>query len=121
MAHAHPQRSQLRALRLARRARLALAALPLLLALGGCPTGTPRHLPRLGELALTCQPEDALVYVDDRYQGSVLALRQAPLSLPEGAHRLEVRRDGYFTHYAEVTVVHGVRQRLQVQLRKEPY
>jgi hypothetical protein len=70
---------------------------------------------------IRCEPGDALVYVDDQYQGSVKALAARPLMLPEGSHRIEIRRDGYFSHFAEVTNAKGVQQRLEVKLRKEPY
>jgi hypothetical protein len=41
--------------------------------------------------------------------------------VPEGPHRVEIRRDGYFPHFVELTAAKGVRQRLEVKLRKEPY
>lgn len=86
---------------------------------GPRPTDT---LPRLvGGLQIECDPADALIYVDDKYLGSVKGLKQRPLKLTEGTHRIELRREGYFAHYAEVTVVKGVQQRLQVKLRKEPF
>ena len=48
-------------------------------------------------------------------------LQKRPLALAAGTRRLEVRRDGYFAHYAEVTIAKGVRQRLEIKLRKEPF
>lgn len=75
----------------------------------------------LSGLLVVCQPPDALIYVDDRYMGSVKGLDKRPLKLPEGTRRVELRREGYFAHYGEVKLVRGVRQRLQVVLRKEPF
>jgi hypothetical protein len=90
-------------------------------ALAGCPPpGTPPARP-LGGLAVACEPDDAQLFVDDRFVGSVASLRQRSLQLPEGLHRIELRRDGFFPHFAEVTTVKGVRQKLEVRLRKEPY
>lgn len=66
-------------------------------------------------------PKDAQVFVDDRYQGTIVALAGRPLSLRAGVRRLEVRRAGYFAAYHEVTIVRGVRQKLTIDLRKEPF
>lgn len=70
-------------------------------------------------IAIVCDPADALLFVDDRYVGTVAGLRGRPLPLAEGSHRIEVRRDGYHAHYAEISIAKGVRQRLEVKLRKE--
>jgi hypothetical protein len=75
----------------------------------------------VGGLLVHCEPADAAVYVDDRFQGSASSLRSQPLTLAEGFHRVEIRKDGYFPHFAEVTIAKGVRQRLDVELRKEPF
>jgi len=75
----------------------------------------------LAGLLLACEPQDSTVYVDDKYMGSVKGLNERPLMLTEGVHRVEVRRDGYFAHFAEVKIVKGVRQQLTVKLRKEPF
>jgi len=75
----------------------------------------------LGGLQIACEPADALLYVDDRYMGSVASLAKRPLPLPVGPHRLELRSEGHFAHFAEITVAKGVRHRLEVKLRKEPY
>lgn len=96
------------------------AALSVLL--GACPTpgpGTPTR-PLVG-VELRCEPDDALVYVDDQYRGSARVLASRTLMVPEGPHRVEIRRDGYFPHFVEITAAKGVKQRLEVKLRKEPY
>jgi len=88
--------------------------------LGGCgPASPPTEVRPVGGVGIVCEPTDALLFVDDRYVGTVAGLRGRPITLLEGPHRIELRRDGYFAHYADVTVVKGVRQRLQVVLRRE--
>ena len=74
-----------------------------------------------GHLLLSCEPSDAILFVDDRLQGSVAALQKKPLVLPEGMHRLEFRREGYFAHFSEVRLVKATKHRLEIKLRKEPY
>lgn len=74
-----------------------------------------------GGLVVICEPQDALIYVDEKYLGATSGLKARPLQLSAGVHRIELRRDGYFTHFAEVTIEPGVRQRLTVKLRKEPF
>lgn len=104
---------------------LLMAALLLLLGVAGVscgPKGPGELHPRtLQGLLIQCEPADAAVYVDDRYIGSVKGLDRKALPLEPGTHRLELRRDGYFSHFSEVKVVAGVRQRIQVTLRKEPF
>jgi hypothetical protein len=96
--------------------------LTVLLTSAACQVGPALPSPRpLGGLLLTCAPEDALVYIDDTYQGTAAAASKRPLALPAGTYRVEVRRDGYFSHFAEVVISKGVQQRLEVKLRKEPF
>jgi len=100
----------------------ALVGGALLVLCQGCPTGAAPPRPRpLGGLVVRCQPADAMIYVDDHLEGSASSFGQRPLALPLGFHRVEIRRDGYYPYFAEVTVVEGVRQQLEVQLRREPF
>ncbi len=94
-----------------------------LLCLSSCKTTNPvPSQPRsLGGLVIRCEPMDAKIFVNDQYLGQVSALTKQPLHLPAGLHRVEIRRDGFFSHYTEVTIDKGVRQKLTVKLRKEPY
>ena len=55
-----------------------------------------------GELRLSVSPDDASVYVDDRFLGSARQLQT--LSLAPGAHRIEVVRPGYRTTERTVEV-----------------
>jgi hypothetical protein len=99
-----------------------LGAAGLLVLCQGCPTGTPTQGPRpLGGLVVRCQPADAMVYVDDHLEGSASSFSRRPLALALGFHRVEMRREGYFPHFAEVTLVAGGHERLEVQLRREPF
>lgn len=105
---------------LLRCASLAALLLPAL-ALVGCP-GPPKPRARpVGGLVIECKPKTAQVFVDDRYQGTVAALRGRPLILLVGSRRIELRLDGYFSSYHDVKVVRGVRQKLSVVLRQEPF
>jgi hypothetical protein len=84
------------------------------------PPAQPIMRPLAG-LRIVCEPPGATLFVDDRYVGVVGRLGKQPLMLPEGLHRLELRHDGYFAHFAEVTLAKGVGQRLEVKLRREPF
>lgn len=101
-------------------ARGALVAL-LLVSCSGCP-GRGDVDPRLlGRLIIVSDPPEALIFVDDRYLGTVRGLRGRALALRPGTRRLEVRREGYFAFYADVKIARGVRKRLVIKLRKEPF
>ena len=75
----------------------------------------------LGRLRVGCVPADAMLYVDGRFLGTVASLKGRAVALPEGLRRVEVRRQGYFSHLAEVQVAKGARRRLDVRLRKQPF
>jgi len=101
--------------------RSVIVVVALLIASGCGPAApSPRALPA-GGLVVVSDPPDAMLFVDDKYVGTVASLKGKPVMLAKGTHRIEVRRDGYFAHYAEVTVAEGVQQRLEVQLRQEPF
>jgi hypothetical protein len=97
-----------------------LLLLSLLFEMACGPPRGPQTRP-VGGLEIVCEPEDALLYVDDKYLGTASGLKIRPLKLAAGPHRIELRREGYFTHFAEVTITTGVRQKLRVKLRKEPF
>ncbi|MCK5796951.1 MAG: PEGA domain-containing protein [Deltaproteobacteria bacterium] len=89
--------------------------------LGACPGPPPLRARPSGGLVILCKPKSAQIFVDDRYQGTVGAVAGRSLPLAVGVHRIELRKDGYFGVYREVTVVRGVRQTISVILRKEPF
>jgi hypothetical protein len=93
----------------------------LLFMLFGCGPAPEAAKLTLGGLAIRCDPPDAVLFVDDKYMGTVGSLKGRAVKLPEGVHRIEVRKEGYFSHFAEVKVAKGVRQQLEVALRKEPF
>lgn len=104
--------------------RACLLVLPLSLLVASCGPSVPNTGAKVRPLAgllVICDPQDAMIYVDDKYMGSVKGLGRRPLMLSDGVHRVEVRRDGYFAHFTEVTVAKGVRQQLKLKLRKEPF
>lgn len=72
-------------------------------------TGPPR-------LAITTTPPGALVLVDDKLVG----LTPTEQTLLEGRHTVQIRLDGYVTDQRRVDLVPGVRERLDVPLRREP-
>jgi PEGA domain len=100
---------------------LAALALPLLISAACGPHTGVKSAQALGGLLMACEPADALLYVDDKYMGTVAGLATKPLALPVGPHRLELRKEGYFAHFAEITVAKGLRHKLEVKLRKEPF
>ncbi len=113
-----------------REARAALSGLAALALLAGCaaheqpPTvARARQLlddtgRRRGNVVLRCSPADAEVLLDGVTQGlcSDFAPLSAGLSVGEGLHAIEVRRDGYwpYTTYVEP---HNARATLRAELR----
>ncbi len=97
--------------------RLALAMIVPLLAVGACRSAPPA--PPSGRLWLELSPPQANVLIDDKP-----LLRQADgtlrVSLPAGAHRVEVYTPGYFHAYRDVTVAAALTTRLKVALRADP-
>jgi hypothetical protein len=58
---------------------------------------------------------DAQVYVDGRFVASLDALRGG-IALEPGHHRIELRREDYFSAYAELTVARATRTPLSLEL-----
>ena len=67
-------------------------------------------------LAITSTPPGALVLVDNKLVG----LTPIEQTLLEGDHLVQLRLDGYVTDERRVDLVPGVRERLDVPLRREP-
>lgn len=74
-----------------------------------------------GKLIVRAQPADAMLFVDDRYVGTIEGLKARAILIALGRRRIELRRKGYFAHYAEVWAKLNHVQRLQIQLRKRPF
>ena len=59
-----------------------------------------------GTLAIRVQPADAVVLIDgERWQSS--GLDRLIVEVPEGPHRIEIRKDGFDTYTADVTAMPG--------------
>jgi hypothetical protein len=68
------------------------------------------------ELRLFVQPDDASVYVDDRFRG--IARRLARLSLAPGRHRVQVARPGFRSADRDVYVEPDRAVSLQIELER---
>ena len=68
---------------------------------------------RLGTVTVNVQPNDAMVYVDDRARGT----GKKSLRLSSAPHRIEVRRQGYESWSRTVTPRPGYPQTLTARLR----
>jgi len=73
-----------------------------------------------GQLQVTCNVPDARVYVDEVFRGRAAELEHGVLAVPSGNRRVEVRADGWFTAYRDVTVPHAGRAGVDVALRRVP-
>jgi hypothetical protein len=73
-----------------------------------------------GQLAVACNVPEARVYVDDVFRGRAAELSGGAMLVPSGARRIEVRADGWFTAYRDVTVPHAGRAAVNVALRRVP-
>ena len=73
-----------------------------------------------GQLAVACNVPEARVYVDDVFRGRAAELAAGALLVPSGARRVEVRADGWFTAYRDVSVPHAGRATVDVELRRVP-
>jgi hypothetical protein len=66
-------------------------------------------------VVIRCEVEDATVWVDGHYIQEVGAMRGG-VRVKAGIHRLEVRHDEFFSHYAELELAPGERRVLDVNL-----
>ena len=72
-----------------------------------------------GTLAIRVQPGDAEVVVDGETWEAPDASERLVLELPEGEHRVEVRKDGYSTYASSVRIRAGDTTTLNVSLARE--
>ena len=73
------------------------AALLLLLAcLSGCATMGLKSAVDLRVTVAPGTPEQALVYIDEQYVGTLAAVAARGVRIPEGKHRFTVEKAGYF-------------------------
>jgi hypothetical protein len=87
----------------------------------GCATTGAKPVVRAdAQLAVACNVPDARVYVDDVFRGRAIELAHGALLVPSGARRVEVRADGWFTAYRDVSVPHAGHAYVEVDLRRVP-
>jgi len=58
---------------------------------------------------------DAALWIDGSYVGT-LGLLRGGVAVEPGPHRVEIRHDDYFSHYAEITLASRERKRFQIEL-----
>jgi len=87
--------------------------------LAGCHGGAPRDPSRPAAddaiVKLAVDVDDAALWVDGRFVGPVGGLRGG-VALAPGKHRIELRHDDYWSHYAELDLVPRQRVTLDVDL-----
>jgi hypothetical protein len=85
--------------------------------LAGCGASTRGRGPDRNDAIIRVAAEvpDAELWVNDRFVGHVRSLRGG-VALSPGAHRIEIRHDGYHTHYEVLTVAARERRTLTVDL-----
>lgn len=59
---------------------------------------------------------DASVFVDGRFIGPIGVLKGGIAVVP-GKHRIEVRRDDYFSRYVELDLQRAERKKLEIELK----
>jgi PEGA domain len=69
-------------------------------------------------VVVTSNVSDAQIWVDGRYIGP-LALVHAGLALDPGHHRIELRRDDYFSRYADLAVTRAERKTLELEMKPQ--
>jgi hypothetical protein len=94
---------------------VALAAAALLAACGPPPAPASEVTPSDAIVYVKTNVADADLYVDGRLVGRVGLLRGG-VAVDAGTHRLELRRDDYFSTYLEVKVAKAERKRVDMEL-----
>ena len=71
------------------------------------------------KLQVIAEPEDARVYVDERFVATGRVLAQRPRELRTGEHRVSIQAPGYFPHDVEVDLPPGTTT-IEIRLRPIP-
>lgn len=71
-----------------------------------------------GLLRLEVEPPTAEVYIDSEYRGVVEGWAAQTIPVEAGAHRIELRADGYMTQRFDITV--GAGEEVTLELAMEP-
>src|SRR5207302_481352 len=74
------------------------------------PQGPPQNRSEFGTLNLRVQPEDALVTIDGERWDSPQSGSRLIVQLAPGAHRIEVRKDGFRAYTSTVQIRPGEQQ-----------
>lgn len=91
--------------------RLALAAL-----VAACHHGpAPRSHGADAVVYVRSNVADAQIFVDGRLVGPLTAVR-AGIAVDPGRHRLELRRDDYFSRYVELDLQPSERKKLELEM-----
>jgi hypothetical protein len=80
------------------------------------PPRSPQNRGELGTLNLRVQPEDAIVTIDGERWDSPQGGSRLVVQLAPGAHRIEVRKDGFRTYTSTVQILPGQPQTINVSL-----
>jgi hypothetical protein len=83
----------------------------------GC-AGTPgaaRGTSTSAVVTVTSNVPDAQVYVDGRFVGAISFVK-AGMALDPGRHRVELRRDDYFSRFAELELHKSEHKQLELEL-----
>ncbi len=70
-------------------------------------------------LRVTVEPEEASVYVDDRFVATSRVLAREPLRIRPGAHLLTLTAPGHFPHDMELNLPAG-ETHVEIRLRPVP-
>jgi len=98
-------------------ALIAVAALMPIAALSACGATPVRVEP--ARLRVIAVPENAGIYVDDRFAGSARLIARRPVAFSPGVRHVTVQADGYFPHDVEVELRPGVTT-MRISLRAVP-
>lgn len=94
-----------------------IRALVLLVLFGACGYQNTRREP--AKLQVIAEPEEARVYVDERFVASARVLAQRPRELRAGSHRVTITAPGYFPHDVAVDLPSGTTT-IRISLRAVP-
>jgi hypothetical protein len=97
----------------------AVAVVGIMLGIGSCASAT-RALKPDAQLVVVAAVPDARIYVDDIFAGRAAELHGHAILVHSGSRRVEVRADGYFTAYRDVTISPGARAAVTVALHAAP-
>jgi hypothetical protein len=89
----------------------------LLVALASCgPKAAPSGVTtRDAIVKVTSNVRDAQVYVDGRFIAPLAALRGG-VAVEPGSHRFELRHEGYFSSYLELTLARAERKSVAIEM-----